>query len=153
MTYTILSATFANPEQTAAIIETEEAGAVLVSASDRPDEWATMLAWGEPEPYIEPPSPPPSEVSRRQFFQALAMLDYALISEAEALAAVQTGAIPAAFEAFITTLPSGQQFGARMLLAGAATFEFEHPISITFGAVQGWSDEQRANLWRFAAGL
>ncbi|MCX5571487.1 hypothetical protein [Kaistia nematophila] len=153
MSYTILSATFANPEHTAAIMQTEEAGAVLVSKPDRPGVWAAILAWGEPEPFEPPPAPPPSEISRRQFFHALAMPDYGLISEAEALAAVQTGAIPAAFEAFITTLPSGQQFSARMLLAGAATFEFEHPISITFGAVQGWSDEQRANLWRFAAGL
>ncbi|WP_051231141.1 hypothetical protein [Kaistia adipata] len=107
-----------------------------------------------PPPAPEPPlPPPPSEISRRQFFQALAMPDYGLITEAEALAAVQAGAIPAAFEAFITTLPAGQQFGARMLLAGAGTFEFEHLISITFGGVQGWTDEQRAALWRFAAAL
>ncbi|WP_018183984.1 hypothetical protein [Kaistia granuli] len=103
-----------------------------------------------PPPVPELPPTTPSEVSRRQFFQALAMPDYQLITEAEALAAVQTGAIPAAFEAFIEMLPIGQQFGARMLLAGAATFEFEHPISITFGDVQGWTDEQRAGLWCFA---
>ena len=43
MTYTYLSAQFANPEQTAATAITEEFGAVLVSISDKPDEWARLL--------------------------------------------------------------------------------------------------------------
>jgi hypothetical protein len=101
-------------------------------------------------PYV-PPTPEavaPEAISRRQFFQVLAEPPYERITKAEALAAVQLGTIPAAFQAFIAVLPAEQQFGATMLLAGADTFEFAHPISVTFGAEQGWTEEQRAQLWR-----
>ena len=40
MTYTILSAAFANAEHTAITIITQEAGAVSISEVDRPDLWA-----------------------------------------------------------------------------------------------------------------
>ena len=53
MTYTILSAKFANPEHTAAVIETEEAGAVLVSAADTPELWAEMLGSIQPAVYVD----------------------------------------------------------------------------------------------------
>lgn len=51
MTYTILSAQFANADNTAAVLMTEEAAAVLISEADTPDAWAAMLAWGEPAAY------------------------------------------------------------------------------------------------------
>jgi len=44
MTYTILSAQYANAEHTAAVIQTQEAGAVLVSEVDTPDLWAELPA-------------------------------------------------------------------------------------------------------------
>lgn len=43
MTYTITGAQFANSEHTAAVIQTVEAGAILVSLNDTPDLWAKML--------------------------------------------------------------------------------------------------------------
>lgn len=55
MTYTILSATYVNPEHSAALLLTEEAAAVAISATDTPVEWAAMLAWGMPDEYVEPP--------------------------------------------------------------------------------------------------
>jgi hypothetical protein len=61
MTYTPISATYANPENTAAIVNTEEAGAVAVSAVDTPVEWQALLDSGVSiAPYVEPepPSPP-----------------------------------------------------------------------------------------------
>lgn len=57
MTYTIISAAYANPEGSAAILQTEEAGAVLIEPDGRPNEWAAMLEWGEPNEYAEPPEP------------------------------------------------------------------------------------------------
>lgn len=51
MTYTILSAAYANAEQTAAVLQTQEAGAVLASERDTPALWAQMLAVTQPAPY------------------------------------------------------------------------------------------------------
>jgi hypothetical protein len=65
MSLTIQSAAYANPENTAAVIGTAERGAVLVSTSDTPDLWASMLAWGTPSAY-EAPVVVPMEVGRVQ---------------------------------------------------------------------------------------
>lgn len=54
MTYTIKAARFNAPDNTVAVLETEEAGFVLISQQDSPDLWAAMLAWGEPEAYVAP---------------------------------------------------------------------------------------------------
>ncbi|MGO4673821.1 DUF4376 domain-containing protein [Bosea sp. 2YAB26] len=43
MSYTILSATYANVDNTAALLMTEEAGAVICSAADQPVEWAALI--------------------------------------------------------------------------------------------------------------
>lgn len=51
MTYTIVSAKYANPDGTAATLFTQEAGAVLVSQRDTPALWDAMLASTTPEPY------------------------------------------------------------------------------------------------------
>jgi len=56
VTYTIISARYANPEHTAALLMTEEAASVAISAADTPEEWAAMLAWGDPGEYAAGPS-------------------------------------------------------------------------------------------------
>lgn len=65
MTYTFLSASYANAEKTAIVAMTEEAGAVALSKVDTPAEWAALKAakikigaYVEPEPA---PAPSPSE--------------------------------------------------------------------------------------------
>lgn len=58
MTYTILSARYANEDNTAAIIITKEAAAVLASQKDTPDLWETMLVAITPEPYDPPETAP-----------------------------------------------------------------------------------------------
>lgn len=97
------------------------------------------------------PAPVQNVISDRQFFEALAISQ--LITESEALAAVTVGQMPAAFEAFIAALPSGEQFGARMLLQGATTFERSHPLTAAFGAMNGMNANQVDDLWRLAASL
>lgn len=52
----IVSAQYANAENTAAAIQTTEAGAVLVSLNDTPELWAQMLE-GAVAAYVEPPAP------------------------------------------------------------------------------------------------
>jgi len=58
MTYTWLSARYANADNSAVIAKTVEAGDVVLSLEDRPEEWADLQAWGTPDPYVPPPSSP-----------------------------------------------------------------------------------------------
>lgn len=104
-----------------------------------------------PDPYEAPPVPVPQTISDRQFFQALAMMG--LIDPAEALAAVKTGEIPAALEAFIDQLPTDEKFAAEMVVSGATIFERSNPMTLALAAGMGWSSEQIDDLWRAAAQL
>lgn len=52
MSYTILSAKYANAENTAAVLQTVEAGAVLVSQRDTPALWAQMFRDAQPAAYV-----------------------------------------------------------------------------------------------------
>lgn len=54
MTYTVLSAQYANADQSAAVLQTQEAGAVLASERDTPALWAQMLATVTPAPFATP---------------------------------------------------------------------------------------------------
>jgi hypothetical protein len=95
--------------------------------------------------------PVPEEISDRQFFQALAIAG--LISKEEAIAAVATGAVPAAMEAFFSGMSEEEEFAARMLLQGAIVFHRHHSLVEAFGALQGMTPEQVDDLWRMAAAL
>jgi hypothetical protein len=94
----------------------------------------------------------PRLISDRQFFQALAL--QGAITQDEALAAVRTGAIPAAMQTFIDAIPDQeQQFGATMLLSGAVEFDRNHPLVESFRRAMGWTAQQTNILWRLAATL
>lgn len=61
MSYTFLSATYANPQRTAAIAFTEECGAVALSVVDTPEEWTKLktskikiASYPAPDPPEEP---------------------------------------------------------------------------------------------------
>jgi hypothetical protein len=102
---------------------------------------------------IVTPQPPdvPETISDRQFFQALASAG--LISKEEAIAAVATGAVPSAMEAFFNGMSEEDEFAARMLLQGAVVFHRHHPLVEAFGALQGMTSSEIDDLWRTAAGL
>lgn len=100
-------------------------------------------------PLDHDPRPVQPEISDRQFFQALAIAG--IISEADALAAVQTGALPAPIAAIIDAMPD--QFAARMLLSGATTFERRHPLTDALASALGYSPAQTDELFRAAAAL
>jgi hypothetical protein len=65
MTYTFLSASFANAEKTAVVAMTAESGAVALSRCDTPADWRDLKASGvKIAPYVEqsePPQPSPTE--------------------------------------------------------------------------------------------
>lgn len=115
------------------------------------EPWYEIVDGVAVEHYKVVPTPPPATISDRQFFQALAMAR--VVTEAEALAAVKTGDIPAPLQAAIEQLPAGEQFGAIMLLSGATSFERSHPMTIMMGQLLGWTEEAVDNLFRQAAAL
>lgn len=126
------------------------AGCVLVAGEAGPG-WL----WNEEDGFTPPPAPPepvPPAVSARQFFQALALRE--VITQAEALDAVRTGAIPSAILAVIEQIGDARErFAAEMLISGATAFECDHPLTLTLAAGLGWSDEEIDDLWRAAAAL
>jgi hypothetical protein len=101
--------------------------------------------------YVSPPAPVPETISDRQFFQALAL--QGTISQAEALAAVKTGTIPAVLQTAISSLTGNDAFNAEMLLSGATEFKRSHPLTVAIGAAQGMNPAQIDAFFQFAAGL
>lgn len=85
-----------------------------------------------------PPPPPPTiyPISDRQFFQQAAIDGY--ISQAEALAAVQTGLIPGSLQAIVDQISDpDERFNAQMILSGATTFTRGHPLTNQIGTAMG----------------
>ena len=80
MTYTFLSAQYANADHTAAIAITAEAAAVAFSDVDTPEQWAALHAALTPTAYVPPPAP--AAPTREQLLAELA----ALTAKIEALA-------------------------------------------------------------------
>jgi hypothetical protein len=93
----------------------------------------------------------PPQVSDRQFFQGAAQAG--LISQAEALAMMQTGAIPAALAAAVGTLPAEQQFAAKMAIIGNRVFARADALVASLGAAMGQTPAQIDALFTLAATL
>jgi hypothetical protein len=115
---------------------------ILAEAATSAEDWARIVATMKHVPQI---------ISDRQFFQQLAVA--AMITDAEALAAVKTGDIPEAMETFIDALPADQQFAARMVLCGATQFSRNHSLVEQFGEANGMTSDQVDDLWIAAAKL
>lgn len=92
-----------------------------------------------------------SVISRRQFFQQIAVAG--LITQAEALAAAGSGSIPNAMQLVIDAMPTEERFGVSMLIVTAAEFEIDNPFVSVFAAGQTppLSKSQVGDLWRAAA--
>jgi hypothetical protein len=88
-------------------------------------------------------------LSRRQFFQIGAVKG--LITYDEALAAVQHGAIPTSVQEYINSLPADQQFGARMLIAGASEFDRYNAMTESLAHFLGLTDDDLDALWQEGA--
>ncbi|WP_313196212.1 hypothetical protein [Shinella zoogloeoides] len=108
-------------------------------------------AWAYVPP-PEQPEPVPEEISRRQFYQALAKAGK--ITKEEALAAIQSGAIPAALQVLIDGMADAESaFDATMLLAGATTFYRSHPLVLVIAITQQMTEAEVDNLWRAGSAL
>lgn len=101
----------------------------------------------------EAPPPPLVDISRRQFFQALAKPGYEILTEEEAESALD-GVIPAPLVNLINNLPPEvDRFDVRMLVKGAGMFERWHPITVMLAAAWQWDEAETDAFWRFAASL
>ncbi len=104
--------------------------------------------------YVAPETfePLPDEISRRQFFQYLAVIG--IITKDEALAAMQGGVIPASLQAIIDQLPTDDgKFNAQMFVVGAQNFNRLHWLTDVVREAMHWTLEQRDDFWREAAKL
>lgn len=104
-----------------------------------------LIIWMmEPLPEVIP------NISDRQFFQQAAIEGF--ITQEEALAAVQTGTIPASLQAIVDTIQDpNEKFAAKMLLAGATTFQRNHPLTEAVGQAFGKTSEQVNTFFKDAS--
>lgn len=107
-------------------------------------EGCTLVEWIMEEPAPVPP-PLPEDISDRQFFQQLALME--VITKQEAMDAVRTGTIPVALQAIIDTLDEDVKFAAEMLVSGAVIFKRTHPMTYALAAGMGWTQDQVDALW------
>ncbi len=91
------------------------------------------------------------QISDRQFFHALALLNH--ITKEEALEAVKVGTIPAALKVLVDNLPEEDKFNAEILLSGATVFERNHPLTNSLGQMLGWTTEQIDQLFILGGSL
>lgn len=109
-----------------------------------------------PEELPPPPQPevfvPPLIISDRQFFQQAAIDGY--ITQADALAAVQTGFIPLPLQSIVDQIPdANERFTAEMLLSGATIFVRDHPLVAEIGTAFNMTPSQIDTFFRNAMAL
>ena len=106
-------------------------------------------AKGEGEIVGPSDDPTPKSISRRQFFQYLAIIE--VISQEEALLAIAGKEIPAILNSLISSLPEKDQFNAKALVLGATSFDIDNPLSSVIRVLMGWSEEEKRNFWQKAS--
>ena len=95
--------------------------------------------------------PVPSPISRRQLLLALRMSG--LISDAEAVAAAQTGALPASMAAIVATLPPGDAADVQITWAAMVEAERGHALWSVVIAAGLATDAEVDALFRLGATL
>ena len=116
-----------------------------------PEALAAAVAAYDPEQMPSAPEPVPEVISDRQFFQQLALDGY--ITQAEALAAVRTGALPPVLADLLDHMDEAERFGAEMLLSGATEFRRDHPMTAVIGEARGLTPDEVDDFFRRAAAL
>ncbi len=117
---------------------------------------AEVLATAEgvglpPEPMPEPVPPAPITLTNRQLFAALALTGF--ITEAEALAAGRTGAVPALVDAVFASLPAQDAFLARLTWATMRDVPRNHPLIGAMIAANLATSEQVDGIFALGASL
>lgn len=132
-------------EETVAQDASEAQGAAW--EADR-DAVLAALATEAAKPLAVDPRPVPEAISRRQFGFGAVMVGK--MAQAEALAFVNSGTLPAAVEAIVQSLPADQQFAARMSLA-SNEFHRHNPATMMFLPLMQIDDATADACWRYGA--
>lgn len=120
-----------------------------IEVTDAPDD--ARQIWS-PEGWLPLPEPVPEEISRRQFYEGLALKEW--ITRTEALAAMQTGAIPAALQAIADGMTDEDtRFKVLLMFIGNNNFYRSHPFVLVFAMARQMSEAETDEFWRFCAGL
>jgi hypothetical protein len=118
-------------------------------------DFQTYLAWidagNTPTELATKAAIVPAQASCRQFFQAAAQ--EGIITQDEAIALLAIGAIPPSLSAAVASLPSAQQFAAKMAILGNQTFERSNALILALGAAMGKTDADLDALFTLAATL
>jgi hypothetical protein len=96
-----------------------------------------VASGGTIAPAPTPVEPVPASITDRQF--ALEARDRGFVTQAEAVAFVTVGTLPAALAAVVAALPSAaERDDAVIAIAGATAFDRTHPLTLVIGeAVRG----------------
>lgn len=101
---------------------------------------------------LPPPAPaPPIVLTNRQLFAALALTGF--ITEADALAAGRTGAVPAAIDAVFGVLPEQDAFLARLTWATMREVTRDHPLIAAMIAANLATAEQVDAIFTLGASI
>lgn len=138
------SATFLNVDGKWSIPEWNEA---ILGAKPTDADLAEVIALPDPDPARVIPE----VISVRQFFQQLAIDGD--ITQAEALAAVQTRALPQKLADAIASLPKSRQFSANMLVCGAVEFHRSNETVTLLGQALNKDADALDALWADAFAL
>lgn len=96
------------------------------------------------------PEAVPVEISRRQFYEGLVVVER--ITWAECLQVLRDGTLPIAVQAMLAEVPDMEiRNKAESRLIGAGSFFFSDQFVLIFAAVEGWSDDQVAAFWRLCS--
>jgi hypothetical protein len=101
---------------------------------------------------LPPPAlPAPIILTNRQLFAALALTGF--ITEAEALAAGRTGAVPTAIDEVFAELPAQEAFLARLTWATMREVPRDHPLISVMVAANLATSEQVDGIFTLGASL
>ncbi len=137
MTYTFVSAQYADSEGLSVIAETAEAGLIVVSAADRPDEWAALMGSGLSIAAYEPPPDPLVPLNPKQIRLGLLAMG---ITEND-------------IEAKLALLDEPERTQALIAWRYAPSYVRTDPLLVQIAAVLQLDDATIDQFWRQAMAL
>lgn len=131
-------------------------GVSMTVPDDMGNRHRQMIAEWEGEgntipPYEDPGQPVPHTVTRWQLIEGLATVGW--ITEQEALDAASVGAMPAAVEAVISSLPEEDQFKAKMKWINFQNALRDDPLVAALANAQGKTEDEVDEFFRLCASL
>ena len=122
------------------------------------DGWDAYLSWraagNSPTPAEPPIETIPTQISRRQFFQAYAQEFPEDMTQEEALGAASAGVLPKLFEtAVIPQAPEADRFALKMYVASSLYFDRDNPHMVFIMGRLGMGGEQADLFFSIASKL